>query len=139
MLVADADTRTAVGLLEDIADRLDRPRPVLELLGTELEEYEDEVFATHGHGAWPSLDPATQRAKGSGRILVASGDLLASLTGRAQVDGEGVELTGPSYLSYLRSGTSRMPKRDPAPEPPPAQVDDWAEVVLGYVATGRRR
>jgi len=135
----DVDTRAAERFLGDIFDRVDQPRPLLQLLAGELRAYEEEVFATAGFGTWAALDPSTVRAKGSSRILVDTAGLLDSLTkpGAERITEESVTLLSDSpAAAYLKRGARGMPKRDPAPVPPASKVSEWAQDLLGYLVNG---
>lgn len=137
------DATAADLMLEGILERIDNPDPLLRYLAGEILDYEAEVFATAGFGTWSPLDPDTILAKGSSRILVDDGDLLADLTSaRADVEisGDTVTIaTDHPAAEYLKRGARGMPKRDPAPEPPPARVEKMAEGLLGFIVAGRRR
>lgn len=106
------------------------PGPVLELIGMAILKTEADLFAEEGRGAWPPLSPATVAMKGHDTILRDSDALLRSLTVRGaegnlfEVDGDtlhiGTSLTsedGAYYPGFLKTGTRRMPARDPLPEP----------------------
>lgn len=115
-------------------------RAALSLLGELLEDYEREVFATRGFGKWESLDPDTIAQKGSRRAMVDTGNLLDELTA-AKIRGDAVEVTAgdAKYATYLRDGSRGMPKRDPAPEPTSQRVQQWAEQLTHFIATGKGR
>lgn len=140
-LVASVDVGPAHRMLDGIADRLERPRAVLGRMGEELVEHEEELFATGGRGEWPALDPMTAAAKGSGRILVDSGQLMADLTstGAVQVEDDSVEVsTSHPAARFLRSGTGKMPQRDPVLEPDHGELERWADVLVRAVVDGTR-
>lgn len=137
-LVVEPDVEAAHQLLDGVADRLENPREILQILGDAIVEYEEDVFATRGHGAWAPLSPATIAEKGGNRILVDTGGLLDALTSTPAVQGESVGVSAPDYAGYLKGGARGMPRRDPAPEPDGAQAEDWAREVLGYLVHGRR-
>jgi hypothetical protein len=128
----------ASSLLEGIADRLGSPHAMLDLLVDDVHEYERDVFATNGHGQWPALSPNTD---GSGRMLVDQGDLLAALTTNADLMGDSASVNADdvAHARFHGTGTSRMPRRDPAPPPPGSTVTEWAADLLGYVVDGQRR
>lgn len=138
-LVIEADVAPAVRMVDDIADRVDQEHTLLQILGDELTEYEAEVFATSGHGAWAPLDPATIAYKGSGQVLVDTGSLLEQLTSSSsvRVDGESVSVQGTDYAGYLKRGARGMPQRDPAPAPRGGEPDRWAHQLLDFVVHGR--
>lgn len=109
-----------------IGARALEPKPVLLLLARALRGIEQKLFASEGRGTWPPLAASTAAQKGSSRILVESKALVDSLTTEGasgslaeivgnelrfgtQVEGE----DGSYYPGLLRSGTSRMPARDP--------------------------
>ena len=140
MLLTIAATTTAASQMVDgIADRLERPRNILGRMGEELIDHEEELFASEGHGEWPALDPMTVAAKGSGRLLVDTGQLLADLTSNSaiRIEDDSVEVsTSHPAAGYLRSGTSRMPRRDPVLEPTSSELRHWADVMARAVVDG---
>lgn len=137
-LMIDTDVTAPREQLQKIRDRLEDPRALLAQAGLLLEEYETEVFRTRGHGQWESLDPATVDLKGSGRVLVDTGNLFDFLT-NARIEGESavVNQGAAHYGRFLRDGDRGMPRRDPAPEPPHATQQAWAEHLLGFIVDGR--
>ena len=137
-LMIDTDVTAPREQLQKIRDRLEDPRALLTQAGLLLEEYETEVFRTRGHGQWESLDPATVDLKGSGRVLVDTGNLFDFLT-NARIEGESVVVNqgAAHYGRFLRDGDRGMPRRDPAPEPPHATQQAWAEQLLGFIVDGR--
>jgi phage gpG-like protein len=137
MFGLDFDGARAERFIDGIGDRLNRPDQLLDVLVDEAHKYEDEVFATGGHGSWPALSAGTVALKGSSRILVDSGDLLAALTTSSDLMGDDASISADvAYAGYLKRGTGRMPARDPAPEPPQSVVNDWAETLLDEIVTG---
>lgn len=138
MFEVDLEARRGSGLLDDIERRLDRPEQLLDVLVDEVHRYETDVFATGGHGTWPALDPETAARKGSSRILVDSGDLLAALTSSADLLGDSLAVTADvAYAGFHKTGTGRMPRRDPAPEPPASVTGEWARTLLDAIVDGR--
>ena len=137
MIHAEVTSTEALTDLDQMVERLDRPRTALEVLGDLFEDYERDVFATRGRGQWAGLDPATAKLKNSGRVLVDTGNLLRELT-RAHIDSESVYVDAGDahYAKYLRDGARGMPKRDPAPEPPAATVAAWADELLAFLVDG---
>ncbi|MBB3041020.1 hypothetical protein [Nocardioides soli] len=139
MLDIDVEGRRALGLLDDIGDRLGRPDEMLDLLVDRVHEYERDLFASGGNGQWPALSAKTVALKGSSRVLVDSGDLLADLTTARDLMGdEAVVASDRAYARFHKSGTGRMPRRDPSPQPPEQLVAQWSEDLLGYVVDGQR-
>jgi hypothetical protein len=55
---------------------------VLGFLGALGEDVVQEAFATRGWGAWPSLQPATIRKKGSSAILIESSQMRKAVSSR---------------------------------------------------------
>jgi phage gpG-like protein len=102
-----------------MAARAAEPAPILHGIAEALRKTEARLFEEEGGGHWPPLAGSTIAAKGNSRILVETGALMRSLT----EDGAGhVEHVGGDELvfgttdpkaKWHRSGTSRMPKRDP--------------------------
>lgn len=137
MFEVDLEERAALRLLDNIHDRLDRPAGLLDVLVDEIHDYERDVFATGGHGTWPALSTNTTRQKDGGQVLVDSGDLLEALTSNKDLLGdEALVSADVEYAGYHRSGTSRMPRRDPTPEPSGAVVEGWARTALDYLVDG---
>lgn len=138
-LVVDADLGGAIGLFGDMRQRAENPRPLLELLGRELEDYERRIFATRGDGTWAPNDTDTLEQKTGGRVLVDQGRLLRQLT-TARIAGETVRVDQGTafYGRFLRDGDRGMPRRDPAPMPSRRDLQGWADQLMGYIRTGRR-
>lgn len=122
-----------------IEERLDDPQGMLRHLLPELHDYEAEVFATEGHGEWAPNAAGTLETKGSGRVLVNTGALMADLTGgRGDVSGETLSVgTSKAYAGYLRDGARGMPRRNPTPTPDNGTVREWGTHLLTYVVDGR--
>lgn len=140
-LVVDADLDAPLELFGGMRDRANDPRALLQILGHELEDYERRMFATSGAGSWAPDDSDTLAQKGgSGRVLVDEGNLLRQLTD-ARVEGESavVDQGSAFYGAMLRDGDRGMPRRNPAPMPSRRDLETWADQVLGYIRTGRRR
>ena len=138
MLAAALDNRVGRALFGELVDRLEEPRGLRRLAGDLLADYEREVFGTRDRGRWEGDDPATQRAKNSGRVLVDTGNLLEELT-HPLVEGDEirVEAGDATYAIHLQRGAgNKMPPRDPAPAPSYSQVEDWAAQILGYLTNG---
>ncbi len=139
MLEATLEDHAARRLLDNIGDRLEHPGGLLDVLVDEIHDYERDVFATGGHGTWPALAEGTLRQKSGGQVLVDSGDLLAALTTSKDLLGdEAVVAADVEHAAYHRYGTSRMPRRDPTPEPGQQVVEGWARTALDYIVDGRR-
>lgn len=140
MLIVDVDVSAPAALLDGMIGRLENQRTLMGVLAHGLEEYEEDVFASRGRGQWAPDDPDTIEAKGSGRVLVDSGDLLRNLT-TARIQGDTVSVVQGDafYGSFLRDGDRGMPRRDPAPAPERRDVERWAEQLLGYIVDGRTR
>lgn len=138
MFGIEVEDNSAARMLDDIADRLNRPEQLLDVLVDEAHDYERDVFATGGHGQWPALSSRTTALKGSSQLLVDSGDLLAALTTSADLMGDEASVSADvDYAGYLKSGTSRMPRRDPAPEPPQSVLGEWAHTLLDTIVGNR--
>ena len=129
-----------------MAERALEPGPVLRLIGKGLQQREAEAFATGGFGQWAPLSPSTIAAKGHDTILVDTGDLMASLTEEGaegalfEVNGSelhfGTNLTsedGTYYPGLLRTGTSRMPARDPLPELDESDLLLFSKAIQTYI------
>ncbi|MDI6911478.1 hypothetical protein [Nocardioides sp.] len=138
MLEIEVEDRAALRLLDNIGDRLEHPDGLLGALVEEMHDYERDVFATSGHGAWPALSPNTLRQKSGGQVLVDSGDLLHDLTSSKDLLGDEASVTTDAdHARFHRYGTSRMPRRDPTPTPPSHVVEEWARTALDYITDGR--
>lgn len=119
--IADIEHR-----LLGIGARAIETRPVLEMFSRQLEEMMADTFAAEGYGRWPPLSAATVAKKGSSTILRETDALMDSLTQEGsegairEIFGDelifGTHLTSEEGFPYPvahRTGTSRMPARDP--------------------------
>lgn len=124
--------------LRQMSTRASSTRPLMTLLARDLEDYERDVFATRGFGAWPADDSDTVEQKGGTRVLIDTGGLLRQLTS-ARIMGETVIVDEGSkfYARFLRDGDRGMPRRDPAPRPERRHVQKWADRLLRFIVTGR--
>lgn len=139
MFSVEIEDGAARRFLDGIHDRLNRPDHLLDVLVDEVHQYERDLFDSAGDGAWPALTGKTISLKGSSRILVDSGDLLEQLTSASDISGDEAEVVArTAYARFHKHGTSRMPRRDPAPEPSAAKVGEWAEVLLDAIVDGHR-
>lgn len=138
-LLIEVDASGPRQLLGEMLGRVQSPRPMMALLARELEDYERDVFSTRGRGSWAPNDPDTVDLKGSGRVLVDGGNLLRQLT-RARFVGDDsvvVDQGDAFYAGFLRDGKRGMPQRNAAPRPERRHVDEWADKLVRYIATGR--
>lgn len=139
MIGIDVDHRAASRMLEGITDRVEDPRPALRVIGDDLVERERERFATGGR--WRKLSAATIRAKGHGRRLVDSGNLMRSLTTSSAitVTDDYVEISTDVWpAKLLRSGTKHMPARNPVPGASKKERVDWTDVMARAMVGGSR-
>lgn len=134
-----------------MAARAMAPAPVLRMIGHAMMDVERELFAAEGRGAWAPLSPVTVAMKGHDTILRDSDRLLASLTQEGaegqlfEVDGDtlrfGTNLTsedGTYYPGLLKTGTSKMPARDPLPEPRETDMREFTKAIqIWLVGTDR--
>lgn len=102
-----------------LSARAIEPRPVLTLIAEQLRGIERELFETEGKGTWAPLASSTVARKGNDKILVDQGDLMDSLT---ESGGDNFAIiqrnelifgTSDPKAGFHRTGTSRMPARDP--------------------------
>lgn len=128
MIDVEVDATDAEALLGGIADRIEQPRSLLSALSDELVDHERDAFATAGFGEWAPLRPSTIARKGSSRILIDTGSLMAALTrpSSVRIDSEAATITADG-IDYAKFHTGR---RNPTPEPPQARVEQWAESLL---------
>lgn len=132
-LVVDADIARPATHLEEIIGRLSNPRPMLEMLGKDLEGYEADLFATAGHGEWAPDEPVTLALKHSSRTLVDTGKLRTQLT-TSRIDGTDTVAVSSGDATYARFLRRR---RNPAPMPDAPTSIRWAQKLLTYVVDGR--
>jgi phage gpG-like protein len=140
----DVEIDAAAGMLDGIRQRLDDPRPLLDLMADEIREYEADVFATRGFGRWEALDPEYAKRKGAGRMLVDDGGLLRSLTRHPapdaveRISGDSVTVASTDVAAIMHKHGRHVPRRDPAPAPPRRYVDKWAQTLLRALVDGER-
>lgn len=141
ILEVEVDARGPAAELAGMAERV-RSRSLMTILARDLEDYERDVFATRGFGAWPANDADTLEQKSGARVLVDTGGLLRQLT-RADIafagDSVQVDQGTAFHARFLRDGDRGMPRRDPAPRPTSRHVQRWADHLIGYIVTGRAR
>lgn len=137
-LVVEVDIEAAADAQQAIIDRLDDSSGALRVIGRVLEDYEHDLFATAGRGAWQADDPVTARLKGSSRVLVDSGRLMRNLTTAKRVGSDAVHVGAGDafYARFLRDGNRGIPKRNPAPAPDQSTVGDWARKLVQYLVDG---
>ncbi|GAB3867376.1 hypothetical protein GCM10028801_41220 [Nocardioides maradonensis] len=133
----------AMQMFRDIADRAEG-RPALDMLGEVLVAYEHVIFDSSNRGRWRRLSPDTVREKHSSRVLIDSGLLMKSLTGRPRVGEDEVALfSDVAYAKYVKKGRKpgkngkKVPGRNPAPRPPRPVTDQWSRILVDYIADGR--
>lgn len=138
-LDVEFDASRAQRWLDGIGRRLDQPTGLLDALVDHVHDYESDVFATSGFGAWPGLADGTLRQKSGSRVLVDRGDLFDALTSDSNISGDDLLVAAEvDHAIYHARGTGRMPRRDPAPDPQPGVVVDWAETLLDEIIGGVR-
>lgn len=134
-----------------IGERALAPEPVLTLIGKAMQQIERELFDAGGKGAWPPLAASTVEAKGDDRILIETERLMDSLT-QDGAEGSvfevhGFELIfgtsvtsdeGAPYPSFLKTGTSRMPARNPLPLPSGADLLKFTKMVQSWLVGAER-
>lgn len=134
----DVDDRGPLHLLDQIADRFESDNGMLRVLQDAVEDYEQDLFDSSGHGTWAALDPATIAQKGSSRILVDTGQLLDMATGSTRTEGDSVVVELPGYARYLKAGARGAPQRDPSPAPRGSDTEQWARQLLDFAVDGHR-
>lgn len=138
MLSIDVEASDLLKWFGAIRDRLDDPEEALAVLIEDVNRYEADLFGSQGGGQWAADDPATALLKGSARVLVDSGNLLAQMTNAQVDDSDSVILDAGDapYIKPLRAGANGSPPRDPAPTPPERELEDWAEHMLDVIVDG---
>lgn len=130
-----------------MGERALEPGPVLNLIGKAMQRIEQEVFDTGGRGDWPPLAASTVTMKGHDKILVETEALMRSLTEGDNFDVNGSELLfgtdvtsedGTYYPGLLRSGTSRMPARDPLPSLREIDLLQFTKAIQAYIVGAER-
>lgn len=129
--------------LVGIAARAVESRPLLEAFAGTLREREARRFDTEGEGEWPPLAASTLERKRGPRILEESGLLRGSLTGGAEhvetiIGSELLFGTSVDYAVYHRTGTSRMPKRDPLVQPDEALLVEFTRDAQAWIMGAER-
>lgn len=119
--------------------------PLLSAFADELRGVERDLFDAEGFGDWPPLAASTVAQKGSGSILRETDALFSSLTeqGASGATQEifGNELifgTSVEYATFHRTGTSRMPKRDPLPVPRAQDMRRFTKATQAWLIGGDR-
>ena len=142
LLVGYAQLSTVLTRLGAIQARLDDTRPLLRAMVPVLQRQYARQYAS-GFG-WAPLDPSTLLHKLTGRVLVNSGRLQASMTGgpgNVQRLSRGSLFYGTSvpYAAPLAAGKRNMPARDPARLNLQAFQREAGQVAAEYVtSTGGR-
>jgi phage gpG-like protein len=120
------------------------PAPLLEAFADQLRGIERDLFDAEGYG-WAPLAASTVERKGSATILRESDDLFNSLTQRG-AKGSHQEIFGSElvfgteieYATFHRTGTSRMPQRDPLPAPREQDLRRFTKAVQAWLIGGDR-
>lgn len=130
-------------LLDGVAERVDKPWAALRAADEEFRKREARIFATGNGGSWAPDDLSTVKTKGSARVLVDSGDLLASLTRVGdryhvrQVNGDSITLGTRNPVAHLHAkGARGMPRRNPVPPTTAAERGVYAADLLDYFLEG---
>lgn len=146
--VIEADTRAAVGLLDEVADRAEDMSGALELVADDFIEVTEAVFASRGMlaGGWQPLDPdwAAYKAEiGGGPPGEFTGLLRSALTSRhgnysvRRIGTDRAVLgTNVPHAHLFNRGRGGQP---PRPLIPPAAwlAARWAPMVGAYLSAGR--
>lgn len=141
-LSVDVDVDVAAGMLDELAGKIENPRPLLTVLADEIRDYERQVFATRGFGRWPAVDAETARRKRGGRVLVDTGDMLAALTRYPARDAvqdfttDSVTVATTDVAAIMHQHGRHVPKRNPAPAPTRTHVRQWADAALRALLEG---
>ncbi|GKS96992.1 phage virion morphogenesis protein [Acidovorax sp. SUPP2825] len=116
MLDVSTDDRAFAQDLRTIYNRLGNLRPVMESIGMELEGRVSGRFETRtdpngkGWAAWSPFTQATYPKDGNRRLLDRYGDMLGSLTHKADAGSVRVGF-GQPYATFHEFGTKHMPRR----------------------------
>lgn len=131
------------GLLDQVAQRAERPQPALRAAGDTFRAREARVFATAAGGAWAPDAPGTVKRKGSSRVLVDDGGLLRSLTVRGdryhveRVTSDELLVGTKNPVAHLhRQGARGIPKRNPVPPTTAAERAELAGGLLTFLIEG---
>lgn len=125
-----------------MGERALEPGPVLTLIGKAMQRIEQALFDSGGNGQWPPLAASTVAMKGNSKILRDTDALMDSLTSGDSFEVNGSELLfftdvtsddGTPYPSLLKSGTSRMPPRDPLPTPSGSDIRMFSKAIQAYI------
>lgn len=132
-------TDTATPFLDLMRERLRDERPALAKLVPLVRRYFDLQFETlgaYGGQAWAPLTASTMERRDSVRPMMLTGRLWASLTqegaryGYAVLTPDSVRVgTRDPVAHLLEGGTRKMVARDIEGEPPPQEVERYADLI----------
>lgn len=131
--VRETGRREAVAMLDRLADRLERPGPVMRELVDDVLDLQRQWWATDGRGTWaPSTDP--------GELMHESGDLEAAATRRGARGQDVVvgldtllfEVTLP-HAEPLARGSGRRAPRGSVLNPTDRDADRLADSFLDHL------
>lgn len=130
-------------MLLSVARSLTDLSPVWPKAGKWWARREEGIFARNGRPRWKPLSPGyivRRRKEGmGGHMLVRTGTLKRAVTSAApkratrQYAVFGPRGRAAPHWSLLKTGTSSMPKRDPAPPPTKAERAEVAKILADYV------
>lgn len=136
-------TNLSGGLLDQMANRVENPKPALRSIGEKFRSRQVDVFRTGGGGSWAPNDPRTARRKQDGRVLVDTGGLLRSLTQKgarysvAQVTARDALFGTRNPVAHLqRDGARGLPKRNPVPPLTATEREQYAAGLLAFLLDG---
>jgi hypothetical protein len=125
--------------LDTVRERLHDERPTLAKLVPLVRRYFEVQFETegaYGGQAWAPLTPATLERRHSFRPLMLTGALWASLTQEgsrysyAYLSPDSVRVgTRDPVAHLLEGGTRKMQARDIEGDPPPHEVERYADII----------
>lgn len=128
-----------------MAERAVALEPVLHSFADDLRKITEGVFEDQGRPGWEALAPATVARRGSAEPILRDTDRLFDALTQGGADSiaevHGDELifgASTPYLGYLRSGTSRMPARDPLPPLRETDLRVFTKTLQAYLVAGER-